>query len=75
MKKQLLIYFAKIISKLQCGCQKVPNNGLLLMLKKWKNVADNGETFGALLANLSKEFDCIITKLNVYGVFSVKGSA
>ena len=45
------------------------------MLKKWKNIVDNGETFEALLTNLSKEFDCIITQLNAYGIFSVKGSA
>ena len=42
------------------------------MLKKWKTAIDNGKTFGALLTDLSKAFDClphdlILAQLNAYG--------
>ena len=42
------------------------------MLEKWKSTTDNKRSFGALLTNLSKAFDCLshdllIAKLNAYG--------
>ena len=42
------------------------------MLEKWKRSIDNGKSFGALLTDLSKAFDCLdhellIAKLNAYG--------
>ena len=42
------------------------------MLEKWKNAADKGKIFGALLTSLSKAFDSLshdllIAKLNAYG--------
>ena len=45
---------------------------LIAMLKSWKGAANNKKVFGALLTDLSKEFDrffheLIIAKLNTYG--------
>ena len=45
---------------------------LVAMLERWKGAANNKKVFGALLTDLSKEFDCffhelIIAKLNAYG--------
>ena len=42
------------------------------MLEKWKNAADKGKCFGALLADLSKPMSChsdelMVAKLNTYG--------
>ena len=45
------------------------------MLQKWKSAVDNKKTFGALLTDLSKAFDCLshellLVKLHAY-VFSI----
>ena len=47
------------------------------MLEKWKSATDNKKSFGALLTDLSKTFDCLshellIAKLNAYG-FNMSG--
>ena len=41
------------------------------MIEKWKESLDNGGTFGALMTDLSKVFDCLhhellIAKLDAY---------
>ena len=45
---------------------------LVAMLEKWKSCNDKGKSFGALMTDLSKAFDClshelIVTKLHAYG--------
>ena len=45
----------------------------MLLIETWKNSVDNKNSFGTLLTDLSKAFDCInhdllIAKLHAYGV-------
>ena len=44
------------------------------MLEKWRSAVDNKKTFGVLLTDLSKAFDCLslelLAKLHAYG-FSI----
>ena len=74
MFKQISEYFEPILSKFQCGFRKgfSAQHCLLAMLEKWKAAVDNKNTFGALLTDLSKAFDCLphdrlLAKLNAYG--------
>ena len=65
---------SSFFSKYQCGFRKgfSSQHCLLSMLEKWKSATDNKKSFGALLTDLSKAFDCLshellIAKLNAYG--------
>ena len=71
---QIYRYFQTIFSKFQCGFRKGFNaqHCLLAMVEKWRQTLDGGGETGAVLADLSKPFDCInhnllIAELNVYG--------
>ena len=71
MIKQRSEYFEPILSKFQCGFRKgfSAQHCLLSMVKKWKTAVNNKTTFGALLTNLFREFDCLshdllLAKLN-----------
>ena len=60
LSKQLYIYFENILSEFQCGFRKGFNTQhcLLLMIEKWKEAVDKDQSFGALLTDLSKAFEC-----------------
>ena len=65
---------SSFFSKYQCGFRKGFSawHCLVSVLEKWKSATDNKKSFGALLTDLSKAFDCLshellIAKLNAYG--------
>ena len=58
----------------QCGFRKGinPQHCLKALLEKWNLSKDKGNSFGALLTDLSKAFDCLshellVAKLAAYG--------
>ena len=65
----------KYFSKFQCGFRKgySTQQCLLALMEKWKSAVDSGKSFGALLMDLPKAFDCLcyqllLAKLNAYGL-------
>ena len=71
---QIQNFFENIISKYQSGFRKGYNSQycLITLIEKWKKSVDNGGSFGALMTDLSKVFDCLshellIAKLDAYG--------
>ena len=74
MYNQIDPYFDTLFSKFQYGFRKGFNaqHCLLGMIEKWPKTLDKGGETGAVLAGLSKTFDCIdhnllIAKLDAYG--------
>ena len=75
--RQLSNYMDQFPSKFQCGFRKGYSTQycLLSMFEKWKSAVDKGKSFGALLTDLSKAFDCLshellLAKFHAYG-FSI----
>ena len=40
------------------------------MIEKWKESVDNGGAFGALMTNLSKNFDCLHHELLIANLYA-----
>ena len=74
MFTQMTKFFETIFPRYQCAFPKGFNTQqcLLAILEKCKRSIHKGKTFGTLLTDLSKAFDCLdnkllIAKLNAYG--------
>ena len=73
MFKQIGDFMKNYFSKFQCGFRKGYNTQqcLIALIEKWKSAIDKRKSFGALLTDLSKAFDCLphellIAKLHGY---------
>ena len=74
MFKQIVEFMDPYFSKFQCGFRKgySTQQCLIAFIEKWKSAIDQGKSFGAVLTDLSKAFDCLphellIAKLHAYG--------
>ena len=58
---QIQLFFDFLLSKYQCGFRRGYNaqHCLITLIEEWKKSVDNGGAFGALLTDLSKDFDCL----------------
>ena len=72
--KQIYDYLDVIFSRNQCGFRKGFSvvNCLLPMIEKWRESLDQGGTYGALLTDLSKAFDCLPHKLIIAKVYAYR---
>ena len=75
MCNELFSYFEDIFSEYQFGFRKgiSAQQCLITLVETWKKYLDNNETFGALLTDFFKAFDCVnhellIAKLHAYGL-------
>ena len=73
-KQMSELFESSFFSKYQCRFRKgfSAQHCLVSMLEKWKSATDNKTSFGALVTDLSKAFDCLshglpVAKLNAYG--------
>ena len=59
------LFFDQIFSIYQCGFRKGvnPQHCVIAMLEKWRLSKGKGDSFGALLTDLSKIFDFLLHKL------------
>ena len=72
--KQIVEFIDPYFSKFQCGFSKgySTQQCLTAFIEKWKSAIDQGKSFGAVLTDLSKAFDClphelVIARLHAYG--------
>ena len=75
MCNELFSYFEDIFSEYQFGFRKgiSAQQCLITLVETWKKYLDNNETFGGLLTDFFKAFDCVnhellIAKLHAYGL-------
>ena len=63
--RQISNFIGPFYSKFQCGFRQGCSiqNYLPSILEKWKAVVEKGQSFGALLTDLSKAFDCFSHEL------------
>ena len=68
--RQLSNFMNQFLSKYQCGFCKGYNTQYCLaaMLEEWKSAFDKGKSFGELVTDLYKAFDCLslLAKLHAY---------
>ena len=69
-----LCHVQQILSDYECGFSKGfnPQHCLIAMVENWRSSNDKGNSFGTLLTDLSKAFDClshelILAKFAAYG--------
>ena len=74
MFKQIGDFMENVFSKFQCGIRNGYSTQQCLnaIIEKWNSATDEGKSFGELLTDFSKAFDCLphevsIAKLHAYG--------
>ena len=62
---QMPLFFDQVFSMYQCGFRKDvnPQHCVIAMLEKWRLSKGKGDSFGALLTDLSKIFDFLLHEL------------